>query len=234
MFVTIDSVSTRNLDVALAIQRLDDGYRLQVAIADPTEAVPLGSELDARARQAAASQYVRDATTAPMLPISISEGEGSLIAGAPRPALVFQLDIDSELNLANVAIEARTVTVGHRLTYADIPTLIQQTEHPAQQTLAMASHLATRLLERRHQKGALALFDLKRGLLTDENGNLHQYTEPGAAAGHLIVQEFMILANGAVAQYMAEHDVPAISRPKPQPLRWRPSPLLRPLTEGPL
>lgn len=212
--VTIDSESTRDIDDAFSIRGLPGGQvELQVAIADPSTAVPVGSKMDAEAQALAASIYARDRTVKRMLPLDVSENSSSLVQGQARDAMVLRILLDAgSVQVVEFAVDFRQVVVTHRLTYGEIPARMGGDEVPLRDALRMASVLASGLFESRVNRGALALFDVKRMVMTDEEGRLVRMGNASAMVGHMIIQEFMILANAQLAQFMARESIPGVYR----------------------
>lgn len=71
-FFTIDGAKTKDMDDALAITKLENGWELLVAIADPTAYVAEGSELDKEAAQRAFTVYM-PGRNVPMIPRTLSD-----------------------------------------------------------------------------------------------------------------------------------------------------------------
>ena len=156
-FVTIDGPGTTDIDDALFVERRDVGYRIVVAIANPVKLVAIGSTEDEQARLMAATAYVRDKAVRRMLPPAISEYKGSLVAGADRAVLVFDIALDEMLEPVGMALSVAQIKVAHRLCHADIPKIVGDADNPLQPMLTLASHLGRMLLDSRRRKGALAL-----------------------------------------------------------------------------
>lgn len=211
-FVTIDGPGTTDIDDALFVERRDVGYRIVVAIANPVKLVAIGSTEDEQARLMAATAYVRDKAVRRMLPPAISEYKGSLVAGADRAVLVFDIALDEMLEPVGMALSVAQIKVAHRLCHADIPKIVGDADNPLQPMLTLASHLGRMLLDSRRRKGALALYDLSRMLLTDEDGKLQVLHSVDEVIGYIIVQEMMILTNHEAAKWMIERDIPCIFR----------------------
>jgi ribonuclease R len=74
-----------------------------------------------------------------------------------------------------------------------------------------ALDLAEVLAAGRRRRGALAFHDLKQGILADEEGTMRQ-VGAGKVTGHLVVQEAMIAANAAMAQWAVTHDMLGVFR----------------------
>ncbi|MEV0621459.1 RNB domain-containing ribonuclease [Nonomuraea sp. NPDC050404] len=94
-FVTIDPPGSMDLDQALHLERLRDGYRVWYAIADVGAFVRPGSVIDTEARTRGATVYL-PAGRVPLHPPVLSEDAASLLPGALRPAVVWRIDLDAE------------------------------------------------------------------------------------------------------------------------------------------
>lgn len=86
-FITIDSAHTEDMDDALFIEKTEKGFKLKVAIADPTGYIDEQSDLDSYAAQRGFSIYL-PGKDIPMLPRILSQDLCSLRENQPRPALV--------------------------------------------------------------------------------------------------------------------------------------------------
>lgn len=212
LFITIDSENTRDIDDALYAERTDDGYRVLVAIANPTKLVVIGSTEDEQARLIAATAYIRDRAVRKMLPGVISEFKGSLVANQERSALVFEVHLTPGLDVQSFSMSAATIKVAHRLSYSEIPVIVKDSTHPAHVVLSVATTMATLMLKARRNRGALALYDLSRLLLTDEDGNVRVLHSVEEVIGQILIQETMILVNHLAAKYLVENNIPCILR----------------------
>ena len=212
-FVTIDSPTTRDIDDAFGIHSIaGGGVEVAIAIADPTRVVPLGSKVDLAAQALAATVYVRDSPSQRMLPAEISEDQASLLQGRSRDAMVVRMVLDDSWSVDQFAVEFAPVLVTKRLSYEEIPALSKADGEPVAEMLRLASVVASELLARRQRSGALALFDVGRRVMTDEEGRLLRLPSAGAMVGHLIIQELMILTNASVARFMVSQNIPALYR----------------------
>lgn len=231
-FITIDAESTRDIDDALYAEKTPAGYRVLIAIANPTKLVAIGSTEDEQARLIAATAYVRDRAVRKMLPSVISEHKGSLVAGHERNALVFEVLLTNGLDVEAFSMSAAPILVAHRLSYPEIPGIVKDSSHPAHDVLSVATTMATLMLQARRNRGALALYDLSRLLLTDEDGNIQVLHSVEEVIGQILVQETMILVNHLAAKYLVENNIPCILRNHEPRLAAPPSNELATTIEG--
>ncbi len=211
-FITIDSESTKDIDDAIYIEKIATGYKILLAIANPAKAIKIDSSEDRQAKLIAATAYIRDKPVRRMLPVQISEEHSSLVAGRQRNALVFDIWLSSDLETTSIEIFNEKITVNQRMSYTDIPLILKDNKHPSHEMLIIASNLSKSLLQSRRNHGALAMFDLSRLIMTDEEGNIKHLKSAEESIGNIIVQEMMILANSLAARYMLVHNIPVIYR----------------------
>jgi ribonuclease R len=212
LLLTLDSAHTKDVDDAFSCTRNPDGHLITVAIANAAQHVIKDSNLDVTAKARAATVYSGTFTRASMLPREISEDLGSLSEGKTRRALVFRIQLDSELNVTRFKPSVENVTVDKRLHYEDITALLANPQHPFFEPVKAATRIAQMLLAQRRKHGALAFYDLTRMLASSEEGAAIRFKDAGETIGHVLVQELMILTNRLVAEYLLEHDIPAIFR----------------------
>ncbi|WP_043315840.1 VacB/RNase II family 3'-5' exoribonuclease [Microbulbifer sp. HZ11] len=122
-FVTIDAESTRDMDDAIAVTRTENGWKLHIAVADPSSLIEAESPLDKEARARANSVYLAGETI-PMLPANLCENSFSLLQGEQRPALVMHITITSDGALNGFDYEFATIRSQHKLSYAQVARFI--------------------------------------------------------------------------------------------------------------
>ena len=119
-FFTIDGAKTKDMDDALAITKLENGWELLVAIADPTAYVAEGSELDKEAAQRAFTVYM-PGRNVPMIPRTLSDELCSLKEGEERNTLCARLLIAEDgLLLEETEFFAARIVSHARLSYDDV------------------------------------------------------------------------------------------------------------------
>lgn len=209
--ITIDDTTTRDMDDAVWAEPLGDGWHVMVMIADVTKMVPFRSEIDQLAMARVETRYYASGNS-PMLPRRLSDQELSLWPGKPKEVLTIDMMLDEDFRLLETKLSRGVMISEAKLSYSDIPGILSNKDHPQHAVIEQMSRLANGLTIRRRNRGALVFYDLKRGLVTGEEGSLRQLRRREDTIGYVIIQELMILANMAVAEYAVENDIPILYR----------------------
>jgi len=109
--VTIDPPGSMDLDQAVAISFDDDGFLVHYAIADVAALVRPEGALDAESRRRGATIYFPDGSV-PLHPRVLSEGSGSLLPGASRPAVLWTIRVAPDGEVTEIAVARGTRRVG--------------------------------------------------------------------------------------------------------------------------
>lgn len=124
-FVTIDPPGSMDLDQALHLARRGQGFRFRYAIADVGSFVEPGSALDRCVNQRGVTHYGPD-TRSPLHPQILSEQAASLLPDVVRPAMVWDMDLDSHGGLETVRVRRAMVRSRARFTYEEISEALQR------------------------------------------------------------------------------------------------------------
>ena len=210
--VTIDGADARDFDDAVALEKVGDGCRLWVAIADVSHYVQPESALDRAARERGTSVYF-PGSCIPMLPEVLSNGICSLNPDVER--LVVALEIEFSGNGERIATKAFPAVMKSRarLTYEQVQCCLDDevaalvgddAEHRLSSMLREMQLLAQQLRMLRKRRGALD-FDLPEAdiRLTDQ-GVPHYVGRKTRLESHRLIEEFMLAANEAVASIVLE------------------------------
>lgn len=215
--LTIDDAHTRDMDDAIEVEETPTGWIVRVAIADAALIVTPDSDLDRGARERGHTLYFA-AGNSPMLPREIGEGSLSLWPKSNRRAVVAAMHLSSGLQLESTVLILQKIESEHKLSYKEIPAILADAEHPIGPFMRSARKLALGLLKKRREEGALVFYDLNNGWVTTEEGSVKKLKDHTETIGYIIVQELMVLANTAIADYAVEHGIPMLFRnhePKP-------------------
>jgi ribonuclease R len=207
---TIDGPDSRDLDDAIWIEPTQTGAILSVHIADVSELVTPGSMLDKVAIARTQTQYFGQGND-PMLPRILSENRLSLLEYQDRPTLTVKVELDAEANTKRVEIFESWLASTKKFSYAEADAALDDPNSPFQDMLHLMHQWANKLNKKRASTGAIGGIATPTGEWLDENGAFLT-TNEGKYNCHVLIQEFMILANIAVAQWLAERDVPALYR----------------------
>ena len=118
-FVTIDPPTSMDLDQAVHLSRDRRGYRVRYAIADVAGFVRPGGVIDVEAHRRGVTFYGPD-RRAPLHPVELSEGAASLLPDVERPALVWDLRLDSAGSLTSTRLTRSRIRSRAKLSYAGV------------------------------------------------------------------------------------------------------------------
>ena len=242
MIFTIDSDSAKDLDDAISIDiDEENNYVLGVHIADVSHYVSYKSPLDLEAYERGTSVYFIDKVV-PMLPQSLSNGICSLNEGEDRLCLSAFMTIDKRGNIiksrfANTIINSKIKGIYSEINelFADIYKKAEEVEAAAENiadlkkkykkvmpTLRRARKLAEILKKRRIKNGTLELESTESDFVMtyDEKTGEPKILDikkvlTGESEG--LIEEFMIRANEAVAEFLSGKDLPCIYRVHEKP-----------------
>ncbi|MDD7347283.1 MAG: RNB domain-containing ribonuclease [Clostridiales bacterium] len=122
--ITIDGPHSKDLDDAISIKKITNGYRLGVHIADVSHYVKEGGAMDDEAFQRGNSIYLLDQVV-PMLPSELSNGICSLNEGVDRLTLSCIMDINHKGEIIDHRIEETVINSKGRLVYDDVSDLLE-------------------------------------------------------------------------------------------------------------
>ncbi len=212
--VTIDPVDARDFDDAISLEKLDNGHwRLGVHIADVVHFVRPNTALDREARDRATSVYLPDRVL-PMLPEIISNSLASLQPQKVRYAKTVIMEFTPEGVRTHSECHSAAIKSSKRFTYEQIDEFLAE---PAPfgrrwgtKVCGLLSHmheLAMTLRRRRRERGSLELDMPELKVDLDKDGRVTgahvvQHTE-----SHQMIEEFMLAANEAVAEQLAEREL---------------------------
>lgn len=154
-FITIDPAGAMDLDQAMHLTaRRDGGVLVRYAIADVAAFVVPGDPVDREAHARGETLYGPERSL-PLHPPALSEGAASLLPGAPRPAVLWEIDVAPDGLIRAAGVSRARVRSACRLDYAGAEALLDAGEAPA--SLAPLAHLGPLLLEAETRRGGVSL-----------------------------------------------------------------------------
>ncbi|MFV0464041.1 MAG: RNB domain-containing ribonuclease [Nostocoides sp.] len=118
-FLTLDPVGSMDLDQALHLSRVEDGYRVRYAIAHLPSFVAPDGAIARAAWDRGATVYAPDRRT-PLHPTRLSEGAASLLPGVPRAAYVWEHRLDGEGQVVSTDLYPAMIISRDRMDYAEV------------------------------------------------------------------------------------------------------------------
>lgn len=230
--VSIDSEDTKDIDDALSISSIDNGYEVVIHISDVASLVKQDCAMDIEAKARATSLYFSD-DKIPMFPVLFSEMAASLWEGKPRLALSFFIQISHEGQILSRKIVPSIVNITKKLSYDVVDELLEISEkkdslslyntESLKETEQLSSTLlklwtVSSLLEQtRLSKGASFIFRREVLPIIDEHGHitLSEWREDTPA--RKLVSELMILVNETGAMFAIERNLPLVFRSQEAP-----------------
>lgn len=215
---TIDGDDAKDLDDAVSIKVLENGnYELGVHIADVTHYVKENTPLDREALSRGISNYLVDRVI-PMLPRKLSNGICSLNARTNRLTLSCIMEIDKSGTVRNYTVTEGVINTIERMTYKNVqeildnnPSTCQRYSH-LKESISLMYDLMKILREKRMRRGALD-FDFDESKIElDGNGipiDVHPYPR---LESNKIIEEFMLVANETIAEWMNKLEIPFVYR----------------------
>ncbi len=199
---TIDPEDAKDFDDALSFQKLPNGrYEVGVHIADVTHYVLPGTALDADAFDRATSVYLVDRTV-PMLPEKLSNGLCSLRPREDKLTFAAVFEMDAKGRVHNEWFGRTIIHSDHRFTYEDAQQVIEEGAGKFAEELKILNDLAIRLRKERFSKGAVNFETSEVKFKLDEKGKPLAVVPKVRKDAHKLIEEFMLLANKAVATYV--------------------------------
>lgn len=216
--VTIDGENARDFDDAVCVLRTSRGYKLFVAIADVSHYVRKGSALDEEAYLRGTSVYFPNMVI-PMFHEKLSNNLCSLNPNVERLAMVVEIDFNNYGEVTNRKFYEAVIKSHARLTYTEVKkmlvdkekNLIEKYKH-LYPMLEVAAELALILREKRLARGSLD-FDLPEPeIIINLKGEIENIIKRERNLAHMMIEDFMIAANEAVAEFLTEKGYPFLYR----------------------
>ena len=212
--VTIDPDDAKDFDDAICLTRHSrDQWKLWVHIADVSHYVRPGSALDEEAMQRGNSTYLVDRVI-PMLPEALSNGLCSLNPGVSRLTKCVEFLLSHEGRVLAAKYYPAVIRSRRRLTYREALAILHRppSGDPVEEMLHQAHALAQRIRRTRFQAGSLALDFPETKIRLDARGRILRIERNENDISHQLIEEFMLLANEAVATRLMSLRCPAVYR----------------------
>jgi len=201
---TIDPFDAKDFDDALSVQKLPDGnIEVGVHIADVSFFVKPGTDLDKEAIARATSVYLVDRTI-PMLPEVLSTDLCSLKPDEDRLAVSAVFTLDSEANILSEWFGETVIHSDKRFTYENAQEVLDAGSGIMHEELTTLLKLSKKIRAKRAARGAIEFDTAEVKVELDETGKPIAIRLKERKATNLLIEDFMLLANEAVAKHLSK------------------------------
>lgn len=216
LVITIDGENAKDFDDAVSIEKRGEDYILGVHIADVSHFVKAGSALDKEAFERGTSVYFPEQVI-PMLPESLSNGVCSLKEGEKRYTLSCVMTIDKKGIVKDYKILQSVIKSSARMTYTAVQKILDGDKFERKKykkivpMIELCYELYEILVKKREKNGSIDLESSDCEISVDKDGNI-KVEKAVRDNAHGIIEEFMILTNCTVAEFMYYAEMPFIYR----------------------
>jgi ribonuclease R len=201
---TIDPVDAKDFDDAISIKTIKDNlYEIGVHIADVSHFVEPETILDEEAYKRATSVYLPDRVN-PMLPEHISNVLCSLRPHEDKLTFSAVFHMNEKGEVKNIKLLKTVIHSDHRFTYEDVQEIIESKEGKLKEEILLLNKIAQTLRGKRFAKGAINFSSQEVRFKLDEKGKPIGIIIKESKEAHQLIEEFMLLANKAVAEHISK------------------------------
>jgi len=221
--VTIDGEDARDFDDAVFCEPHGKGWRLVVAIADVSAYVQPDMALNDEAQARGNSVYF-PAQVVPMLPEILSNHLCSLRPQVDRLCLACELFISATGRIRKYRFFDGVISSHARLTYDEVAAMLFAGDAELQRRYAqLLPHLSNlndlyqAMRSAREKRGAIDFDRMETRIVFGEQRKINRIVPVERNDAHRMIEEFMIAANIAAAEYLLAGEIPAVYRIHPEP-----------------
>ncbi|MFT7557446.1 MAG: ribonuclease R [Planctomycetota bacterium] len=208
---TIDPDDAKDFDDALSLSKLEnEHYEVGIHIADVSHYVRPGTALDEEAVERATSVYMVDRTI-PMLPEVLSNELCSLRPGEDKLTYSAVFEIDEKGTVYNSWFGRTVINSDKRFTYLEAQEIMDGDGSGLfYREMTLMNSIAKLYTKERAANGALMLESDEIKFILDENGTPIEIRKKSRMDVHKMIEEFMLLANKKVAEFVANKEPPQL------------------------
>ena len=214
---TIDGSDTKDIDDAVSIKKETNGnYILGVHIADVTYYFKENSPLDNSAYDKATSVYLTNYVL-PMLPHQLSNGICSLNEGVDRLTITCEIKFDKNANILDYDIYESVINSKKKMTYESVNRILEEDKidegyEEYIDSLKLMQELSSKIRKNKIKRGYIEFLSDEIKILVDEYGIPYDIHKKEQKTGEKLIEDFMIVANEAVATRIRDMQLPNIYR----------------------
>lgn len=196
-------------------------YEVGIHIADVSHYVKPDTILDTDAYDRATSVYLPDRVN-PMLPERISNELCSLRPNEDKLTFSAIFEMDGKGHIKNQWLGRTVIHSNQRFTYEDVQEIIETGEGIHKEEVLLLNSIAKRYRADRFKRGAINFSSTEVRFKLDEKGKPVGIVVKESKESHQLIEEFMLLANKTVAEYVAKIKVKGKEVPFPYRIHDKP------------
>ncbi|MBS9784501.1 MAG: VacB/RNase II family 3'-5' exoribonuclease [Oceanivirga sp.] len=211
--ITIDGEDTKDIDDAVYLEKDGTNYILYVSIADVSHYVKEKDLLDNLALKRGNSIYLYDRVI-PMLPRRLTNDLCSLNPNENKLAFTVKLVYDKNAKLLDTEIFKSVIVSHKRCTYKEVNDVLNGNtkNHEFEEMLLNMNELSNIMSDISKSRGAMEFEFPELKLILNEEQKLVDIKLRVRDEAEVLIENFMVSANEAVANYLFYANVPAIFR----------------------
>jgi ribonuclease R len=207
---TIDPLTAKDFDDAISIRKMDNGHiEIGIHIADVTHFIKEGTAIDKEAFRRSTSVYLVD-RVCPMLPEKLSNDLCSLNPREDKFTFSAVFEFDMHLNIRGEWFGKTIIHSDKRFTYEEAQEIIESKKGDFAEELLNLDKISKHLRQQRYQEGSISFESEEIQFILDENGLPKGMYVKERKDAHMLIEDFMLLANKHVAKYIALKAKPEI------------------------
>jgi len=213
--ITIDDVSTLDMDDAVSITKEEDYYRLHIYISDVASVIKSGSAIDREAYKRMETLYFSNPAI-PMIPVELSNQILSLNTSGYKPVIEVTIDIYENGDISRPNISRNHILVSRKCSYEEVNRIVQEgtSNKRLEKTIQYLNEAASILSKQNDRSVYREIKDIKNSTQGIERHKA-KYTDRTKA--EIIIEEIMVLFNSEIARFFAEKGYPCLYRVHPTP-----------------
>ncbi len=216
---TIDGKDAKDLDDAISVEKIKEGYILGVHIADVSHYVTEQSDIDKEALVRGTSVYFADKVV-PMLPKALSNGICSLNKGVDRYTLSAFITLDKKGEIQSVDLQESIINSKVRGVYSELNDVIDKKEasefyskyEPVLNELNTMLELYRILDKKSANRGALDIETSESKIVVNEYNEPTDIIKVERGITEMLIEQFMLCANEGVANWLSWQEMPCVYR----------------------
>ena len=216
--ITIDGETARDFDDAVYAESVGKNWRLVVAIADVSYYVQPDNILDKEAFERGNSVYF-PRRVIPMLPEALSNGLCSLNPHVDRLCMICDMLIDQHGKVTSYKFYPSVMESKARMTYTDVSALLKEASPElSEKYKSIIPHIKNLesvyriLTKQRHARGAIEFDSSETIMIFNDQGKIDRIEPVIRNEAHRLIEECMLAANVCAANFLIEHEHPALYR----------------------